>query len=215
MYYSQYNQDQWLNENIFKNKRDGLFLDIGAHDGVTLSNTYFFETELGWSGGCFEPIPLVFDKLSKNRKCICKNYAVWKEDCIKKFTIIDGYSEMLSGITDSCPAPHKARINHEAAQYSQKIVEIDVECKDVNKILEAFSRGVSTDGVPTIIDFISLDVEGAELPILEAIDFDKYKIHVIDCENNYEDPAIRDLLRLKGYNFITRLGVDDIFIRNV
>ena len=52
-------------ENYFLNKPEGFFLDIGAHDGVTGSNTFFFE-KLGWDGICLEPIPSVFDKLKKN-----------------------------------------------------------------------------------------------------------------------------------------------------
>lgn len=54
-----------MNERFFKNLKNGVFFDIGAHDGVSLSNTYFFEKELGWSGICLEPIPEVFERLKK------------------------------------------------------------------------------------------------------------------------------------------------------
>ena len=47
-YYSQFKQDNYLNNNFFKDKRDGIFVDIGAHDGIKLNNTYFFEKELNW-----------------------------------------------------------------------------------------------------------------------------------------------------------------------
>jgi hypothetical protein len=47
--YSQYGQDTFVYENFFKNKNDGFFVDIGAYDGVSLSNTLSLE-ELGWSG---------------------------------------------------------------------------------------------------------------------------------------------------------------------
>ena len=42
-YYSQYKQDKYIHDNFFEDKKDGVFLDIGASDGITLSNTYFFE----------------------------------------------------------------------------------------------------------------------------------------------------------------------------
>ena len=45
-YKSQFGQDRWLNETIFRNKQNGLFVDVGAHDGVTFSNSYFFEKHL-------------------------------------------------------------------------------------------------------------------------------------------------------------------------
>ena len=52
-YKSQFGQDKFLNENIFKNKRNGVFIDIGAHDGITYSNSYVFEKQLDWTGICF------------------------------------------------------------------------------------------------------------------------------------------------------------------
>jgi len=48
-YYSQYGQDKYLLEEIFQNKNDGYYVDIGAHDGISLSNTKKFE-EIGWDG---------------------------------------------------------------------------------------------------------------------------------------------------------------------
>ena len=62
-FYSQHKQDEFIID-YFKGKKDGTFLDIGAHDGITLSNTYTLETELDWSGICFEPMPHEFKKLS-------------------------------------------------------------------------------------------------------------------------------------------------------
>ena len=41
-YYSQYGQDKFLTEFLFKNKKNGIFVDIGANDGISFSNSYFF-----------------------------------------------------------------------------------------------------------------------------------------------------------------------------
>lgn len=206
MYKSQYGQDSWVHENYFADKKDGVFLDIGAHDGETLSNTWFFEKELGWVGYCFEPIPAVYEKLIKKRSCYCENVAVWKEDCSKLFTIIDGYSEMLSGITESCPMQHQQRINGEVQQFQQKVTQVDVKCRSINSILAQMN---------TPVDFLSIDVEGAEYDILSAINFEKYSINVIDCENNYEDFRIREFLANRGFAFVARLGIDDIFAKKI
>ena len=56
--------------NKLNNKRDGFFIDIGAYDGLTISNTAYMELELGWNGICVEPNPVVFDNLKKNIFCI-------------------------------------------------------------------------------------------------------------------------------------------------
>lgn len=69
-YYSQCGQDEYLNRKIFKNRKNGLFLDIGANDCISFSNTYFFEKELNWKGICIESLPEVFKELEKNRVSI-------------------------------------------------------------------------------------------------------------------------------------------------
>ena len=46
MYYSQSGEDEFLNENYFKNKRDGVYIELGALDGVLYSNTKFFEDSI-------------------------------------------------------------------------------------------------------------------------------------------------------------------------
>jgi hypothetical protein len=64
-YYSQIRQDRYI-DFFFSKKRNGVFVDIGANDGVTLSNTYFLEKERHWTGICIEPIPSSFEKLKAN-----------------------------------------------------------------------------------------------------------------------------------------------------
>ena len=49
-YHSEHGQDKWLNENIFKNKKYGIFVEVGAIDGLITSNSLFFERDLGWTG---------------------------------------------------------------------------------------------------------------------------------------------------------------------
>ena len=39
MFYSQYNQDQYLETNVFKGFKNGVYVDVGAHDGVSINNT--------------------------------------------------------------------------------------------------------------------------------------------------------------------------------
>jgi len=58
---------------VFNEKRNGYFLDIGAHDGIHISNTYLLERRYGWSGICIEANRDTFLKLQKNRKATCVN----------------------------------------------------------------------------------------------------------------------------------------------
>lgn len=202
-YQSQYQQDYILNELYFKNKKSGVFVDIGAHDGKTLSNTYFYEKHLNWSGICIEPLPKVFNQLKKNRNCTLIEGCAWSENTKKTFRCIEGYSEMLSGIVDSYPEQHVKRINEESQYHNQIINDIIVNCYNINDLL-------ITNGL-TRVDLLSIDIEGGELEVLKAIDYDKIHIDVILSENNYEDFNLRKFLIGKGYSCTYRIGVDDVF----
>jgi hypothetical protein len=58
-----------------QNKKDGFYLDIGANDGISGSNTYIFE-QIGWNGICIEPQPDVYKILKKYRNCVQPYFAV-------------------------------------------------------------------------------------------------------------------------------------------
>ena len=107
--YSQSGQDAYVISH-FKNKRNGTFIDIGANDGISLSNTYYLEKELGWSGICFEPIPDIFSRMDKVRNCTKIMAGVADQNTIEKFTFVDGESHMLSGMTKEYDPRHIKRI---------------------------------------------------------------------------------------------------------
>jgi hypothetical protein len=69
IFYSQFGEDRWIVDNL-KLPKNGFFIDVGAADGITFSNTYYFEKQ-GWKGLCFEPNPenyLLAEKFRKNVK---------------------------------------------------------------------------------------------------------------------------------------------------
>ncbi|WP_366915497.1 FkbM family methyltransferase [uncultured Gelidibacter sp.] len=75
-YNSQYKQDRFLDTTVFNAKRNGFFIDIGAHDGISLSNSFLFEKHRAWKGICIERNPKVFSKLEKNRSSTSLNICV-------------------------------------------------------------------------------------------------------------------------------------------
>src|ERR1700754_3325813 len=128
MYHSQYNQDRFLDEVVFNRKKNGYFLDIGAHDGKTLSNTYVFEKERGFRGICFEPNPKVFAELKGNRQCTLINKGVGKKNGKVEFMAIEGYAEMLSGVIENFDPAHLSRIDDDLKVKGgqKKIIEIEI-----------------------------------------------------------------------------------------
>jgi FkbM family methyltransferase len=204
-YKSQYNQDKYLNENFFKDKRNGTFVDIGAHDGVSISNSYFFEKYLNWTGMCIEPMPELFKELEKNRDCIKINGCAWEEDTVKTFRLINGYAEMLSGILDSYDERHKERIELECRIHGGSYRDIEMNCYNVNNLLEKYNL--------FNIDFMSIDTEGSEFEILKTIDFEKFDIKIVIVENNYNDSKIREFMEMKKYKLHDKLSCDDLYIK--
>jgi FkbM family methyltransferase len=206
-YKSQHKQDEFI-VNFYNGKRNGVFVDIGAHDGITLSNTYALEKELGWVGICVEPMPHEYDKLISCRNCLTYNCAIYDHNGIEKFTMLeyDGYPDMLSGIAKDISVKHMGHILSEQRLIGGVRKVIDVKTRVLNEILEECKF--------YNIDFMSIDTEGSELKILKAIDYDKFNINVIVYENGEGESFVRDFLKTKGFSFYKRLGIDDAFVND-
>jgi len=202
-YYSQFGADKYLNENYFHDKPSGRFIDIGAHDGITGSNTMFFE-KLGWDGICFEPMPQAFEKLCRNRMCLLSNKALADFNGYADFVNIEGYSEQLSGLLENYSDEHRQRVERELSEMKQSYTTIKVMC------------GLFNNEIPFCgaIDILSIDTEGSESKIIKSIDFNKFHFNFIIAEFNYDDKDLINFLNLKGYTPITKLGVDVIFKYN-
>ena len=206
-YHSQYKQDQYMNEWFFHNMRDGIFVDIGAHNGSTYSNSLFYEEDLGWKGICVEPMPEVFAQLQQCRKAICVQACITNTTGIKDFLRVTSPhidTEMLSGLLDKYDPKHLQRVNHEIAHYGGKKEVIQVMCYTLNDLVKEY-------GLP-YIDYLSIDTEGGELDILKSINFDTLAIHIIDVENNFpNDASIRLFMESKGFRFVARVNCDEVY----
>jgi FkbM family methyltransferase len=205
-YFSQFNQDKFLNEVVFCNKKNGFFIDIGAYDGISFSNSLFFERSNDWSGICVEPNPSVFSKLVSLRKSINLNVCIGSENKKVKFTQIEGYSEMLSGIAEEYDNRHIERINNNILIKGGKINEIEVDMITLRDIVELKNKK---------IDFISIDTEGNEFEIVNSINFDFLDVKALVVENNYKDNRIREHLNSVGFEYIYKLDCDEVFLNKL
>lgn len=199
-FYSQEGQDQFL-IHFFKNK--GFFVDIGANDGVKFSNTKLLE-DIGWDGVCVEPIKETFEKLKQNRKCNCFNVAVSQKEGKVQFQRILGEAEMLSGMFHTYDERHVKRIEKEIEQHGGEKQIISVMSIPFSNLIEREN-----------IDYVSIDVEGAEMEVLQSINFSKHNITLLSVENNYNSEDIPNFLKQKGYTLHTIIGHDWFFVKNV
>lgn len=176
-------------------KNNGFYIDVGANDGITGSNTFVFE-QIGWKGVCIEPHPDIYKKLIKYRKCDCFNAALsnnTNEDV--DFFKANALSCLNEGMTES----HKQR-----AEKNEKTEIIKVKTITFDKIMENY---------PNVkhIDFISLDVEGHEIQILENINFQKYSFGFFTIEKSNPE-KIKEIMQKNGYILFMEIGADIMFI---
>ena len=205
-YNSQYLQDVMLDRWVFGGMTNGTFVDIGAHDGVTYSNSYFFEKVRGWHGVAIEPNPDVFKQLAANRQCTALNCCVSEREGIVPFLKLSGYSEMLSGIVDTYDPEHRRRIEAELRQFGGHAETIEVPARRFDDI--ARECGLAE------ITYLSIDTEGSELSILRGIDFSKLFVHALTVEYNFEHAkaGMIAFMTERGFECVQTLGHDLLFL---
>lgn len=193
-------------ETYFADKSGLFFVDVGAHNGITWSNTLPLEENYNWSGICIEPNPKVFKELANNRHCRCLNIGMSDTDDMLEFCKIDGYSEMLSGFTKFYHENHKRRIEVETSTHGNKVEFIDIPTKKLSDVLRA-------EGIRDV-DYLSVDVESAELLVLKGIDFDAVTIKLISCEDNYGCSDVEQLLSQNRFKRLKKV-CGDVFYERV
>jgi FkbM family methyltransferase len=207
MFNSQERQDEFLEKNVFKGFKNGVFIDVGAHDGVHINNTLYFEKYNNWSGINIEPIKSVYDRLVVNRpKAINLNCAVCNSDGTAEFVINSGYTEMLSGLKNQYDPRHHIRRERENKVYGSTTEIIDVPTKKLETICD--------ENNITHIHYLSIDVEGAEFEVIKSINFDKVFVDIIEFENNYNDKSIEIVAYLKSKNYSVIHRSMDIFMKH-
>lgn len=184
----------------FNGRSTGFFLDIGAFDGLEISNTWALE-QLGWDGICIEPVPEIFARLSANRGCHLVNAALARESGhAAPFLKVSGQLG-LSGLARQMPARIRDGLDQQG---------LDVETIQVDTV--TFDEVMQNHPAVMQIDFLSIDVEGGELDVLESIDFQRYRFGLITIENNAGRARLRDFLGRQGYVLFIDLGVDLMFV---
>ena len=185
---SQAGQDYWIYAEAFNEKEGGYFLDIGAHDGIYISNTYLLESRYNWQGICVEANPATFSELKKNRRAKCLNICLDRSEGEVDFVLRD----VMGGI--------KGLDNDESNIGASEVVKLKTM---------PLERVLSEHHAPNIIDYLSIDVEGAEERILADFDFNKYMFRCITIERPTE--LLKKLFDSHGYVLIKEVAELDCF----
>lgn len=190
-YKGQLLQDKWV-VMMTKGKQKGVFLEIGATDGIKLNNTFCLEKKFSWSGICVEPNPDFYKKLCLNRTAITLPYAFYKQSGqIVEFVNHGVLGTIAEFSSTDFHGPNREKFISERGT----IKVITARPEDILSLYK----------FPEYFDFLSLDVEGAELDVLESFNLSKWQPALMCVEHNRvadKRLAIFKLLSNRGYQRI-------------
>lgn len=149
-----------------------FFVEFGATDGLSLSNTYLLETQLGWNGILAEPAKRWHNLLQANRKCHIDTRCV-SQASGNILNFLETESAELSSLEAYADNDHWG-----PTRSSSTVSKYTVETISLNDLLDEHNA-------PTEIAFMSIDTEGSELDILRSFDFCKRKIKSLCVEHNF------------------------------
>lgn len=184
--------------NFFDQKRTGFFVEVGAFNGVELSNTYLLEA-LGWTGILIEPHPELYKQCVPSRPFSkVLNVAASDQQGTLNFTIAVG-SEWLSFSGNNPDRESRVRTG------GGSLKSIEVPALTLNEILKDCSEP---------IDLISIDVEGYELNVMRGLDFERFrpKVFLIERPLSGDDKNVDEFLKVRGYEERFQLGSNSFYV---
>jgi FkbM family methyltransferase len=200
--YSQFGEDLLI-EKIFPKGYKGICVDVGATDGIGMSNTYGFEKS-GWLSICVEANPEMARSLQENRQ-YGYWYAIGKDDLDSvSFNVVN-----LGGSNETAVSALEIdqRLLNDHKNMDPVIRQVEVPMRKLDTLLDEI-------GFNGLIDFLSIDTEGTELDVLRGFNIQKWSPKLFVIENNYNDPMIEAYLNGFGYVKIIRNVVNDFYIKS-
>lgn len=164
--------------------KNGLsFVEFGAADGLSHSNSLLLERRYHWSGALAEPNSDFFLKLEENRpNCYVSDRAIFS---VSGSEVSFSNAHLLSTITQFVNSDRHVR-----------------RIKEVSKVVtQSFEDFLQDAGFDNYVDFVSIDTEGSELQILDNFDFSTFQFGAMCIEHNYTDAqkGLSSLLEKNGY----------------
>lgn len=214
--YSQFGEDLILSHLFFQlDIKQPTYLDIGANEPRYISNTYYFYKR-GSKGVLIEPNPYLYKKLKRIRPMdkVLNTGIGLSETAEADFYVFPDYANGLSTFSEK-EARHWETTGMKGRGKIPVEKVIKMSLIKVNSILEKYFDNKAPN-------FISLDVEGLDMEILESLDFSKYRPEAICVEtlaydenqNGYKLNNIADFMSTKGYTVYADTRVNTIFCRN-
>jgi FkbM family methyltransferase len=190
----------------YLNFDNGFFVELGANDGRFQSNTFYYERFRDWRGVLIEPAPNLFLQCRKNRSprnhivcaaCVPFDY---NADFVK-ILYSNAMSVSLNLESDIADKVAHAELGRQFLRPEETLFTFGAVAATLDSILR-------DAGAPALIDFLSLDVEGAEIDVLKGVNHDAFRFRYMLIESR--DPTrLQEYLEPKQYNLIEMLSEHD------
>lgn len=209
--YSQNGQDLAIVE-LFGGAKDLKFVELGAGNGFDLSNTRLLEEEYYWTGMLVEAHPVIFQQLQINRPYTLNVNALlwWEADQILQFWLRPGWKSRIVAQAGVLNPPENRKAYRERVKAQDKGKILDLVTDTLWNILEQYYYPKFNTQV---IDFMSIDLEGAESMVLLKFPFpgNAYLPRCL-CIERPAPNLVKKLQNKGNYQLWGNLGEDTIFI---
>ena len=189
---------------ILRGRRNGFFVEIGAYDGVSFSNTYLLEA-VGWRGLLVEANPERFEECVKARPY---------SRCVKAAIVGEGGRKRISLTVPIGDGGVDALAFTEASErHRRRVARATTETREIETRAMTFDELL--DGHQGRIDLISIDVENAEFAALHGMDITRWTPELFIVEDNSmgRDRRVSDYLAQFGYIERLRLSANVFYAR--
>lgn len=182
-------------------KNKGFYIELGANDGIRQSNTYLLQKIYKWKGLLIEPSPIKFRECLENRSFFPKAY-IFCAACVdykfkNKFILMED-SDLMS-IAKGLDIDNKLVNKH--ADSGKIFLENEEHRISYGANAKTLTSLLKDCNAPSKIDFLSIDVEGNELSVLNGLNFNSFRPLWILVEVRPENEIeIKNLLRTHNYN---------------
>lgn len=213
MYYGQFSNpsvDEYLHKTFFLDKKEGMFIEAGAYDGIADSSCLFFEREMNWGGFNIEPNITLFKELEMNRPnsinihgALINSTSENTMFTFEEYLFLDKHKPIGHGY-----------IKEITPEINQKEAKQDNNCKGGTYSVPGISLeelAITYDLGIKDIDLLVLDIEGGELEILKDIGILIPSVICVE-DNKNEVYKFKEILEPKGYIFHSRMNVNNYFI---